>query len=119
MTSSEKGRRGERAAESYLLSRGCTLLERNYRNRRGEIDLVVQENGTVVFIEVKHWTTYSEEDIGLAVDGRKKSRILQAAKSFLSEHPEYEEAKLRFDLIFVPGNGKDLLHLKDVIREES
>ena len=119
MTAAEKGKRGELAAEAYLVSRGYALLVRNFRNRRGEIDLIVKKGDTVVFVEVKHWTRYSEESLGLAVDGRKTRRILRAAKSFLAEHPEYEDSKLRFDLVFVPGDEKSILHLKDVMREES
>jgi len=119
MTSAEKGRRGEAAAETFLVSSGMTVLRRNYRSRRGEVDLVAKDGDTVVFAEVKHWTRYSEDDIGLSVDRRKAGRIIGTAKAFLAEHREFADAKIRFDLVFVRGMREDILHLKDVLREES
>lgn len=119
MTSTEKGRRGEAAAEAFLVSSGMSVIRRNYRSRRGEIDLVVRDGDTVVFAEVKHWTRYSEENIGLSVDRRKAGRIIGTAKAFLAEHPEFADAPVRFDLVFVRGMREGILHLKDVLREES
>ena len=49
----EVGRAGERAAAVYLIAKGYGVIERNYRNRRAEIDLIVQRSGTLVFVEVE------------------------------------------------------------------
>ena len=47
------GRAGERAAAAYLVSEGYHVVERNYRCRRAEVDLIVQRDGTLVFVEVR------------------------------------------------------------------
>lgn len=119
MTSAEKGRRGEAAAEAFLVSSGMTVLWKNYRTRRSEVDLVAKDGDTIVFAEVKHWTRYSEENIGLSVNRRKTGRIIGAAKAFLAEHAEYDDSPVRFDLLFVREKESEILHLKDVLREES
>jgi putative endonuclease len=49
----EVGRAGERAAAAYLVAKGYRVIERNYRCRRAEVDLIVQRDGALVFVEVR------------------------------------------------------------------
>ncbi|HHY99308.1 MAG TPA: YraN family protein [Firmicutes bacterium] len=77
------GRRGEDIVASYLESLGCSILKRNYRTRRGEIDLIVSEGQTTVFVEVKSRSSLSSGDPGERVGTRKRRRIIRAAISYL------------------------------------
>jgi putative endonuclease len=81
MPTSVSGRWGEAAARVFLQRRGCEVLERNFRTQYGEIDLIVRDGRTIVFVEVK----LRARDTGAAeaaVDMRKQRRILFAARVY-------------------------------------
>ncbi|MEJ6012556.1 YraN family protein [Corynebacterium sp. H127] len=93
---------GEAQAADYFLDRGGIILGRNVRYTCGEIDLILQLNGQVVFVEVK---TRSTADFGAAeaVTPRKFSRLKRAAARWLEGQP-YRE--VRFDvLVFLLDEG--------------
>ena len=106
MTTKTLGDRGEDLTGDYLLAHGCTLLDRRWRCRYGELDLVARDaGGTVCFVEVK---LRSAGALGLpreAVDGRKQARLRAAAALYLST---YEiDAPARFDVaeVYVEDGG--------------
>lgn len=81
-----KGVKGEQAAMEFLMKKGFTILEENYRVQGGEIDLIAVENDKIHFIEVK---TRKPDDLysGLeAVDRRKQKLLIRTAFKFCSEH---------------------------------
>ena len=103
------GRFGEQRATEHLAAQGCEVLDRNWRARgrggdrpaAGEIDLVVRDARTVVFVEVK---TRSGTGFGLpaeAVGADKQRRLRRLAVRWLSEHPELGACALRFDVVSV------------------
>ena len=99
----ELGRRGEDAAAAHYEALGFTVT-RNWRNRRGEIDLVCTKVGLAVFVEVK---TRSSTRFGSgveAVDRRKQQRIHALAAQWLAEQPQ-RFAELRFDVVDVDARG--------------
>ncbi len=98
----ELGKAGEDLALSHLLSLGYTLLERNYRGRRGEIDLVLRDGETVVFVEVKRRTSGAFGLPEEAVDGRKQRRIAAVAAGYLARHG-LADRPCRFDVVAVQG----------------
>lgn len=101
----ELGRSGERAAEEFLLARGLRLVERNWRDgRNGEIDLIFEEDGTVVFVEVKTRRGLSDGEILQAVDARKLARLRRLAGRWLSRRADY--CDYRIDAVAV-GLGPD------------
>ncbi|HHW41429.1 MAG TPA: YraN family protein [Syntrophomonadaceae bacterium] len=110
------GAAGEEVALSYLLKQGYRLLEKNYRCRFGEIDLIVEDGKTVVFIEVK---TRSSCLFGLpqeAVGCSKQTKIRRLAQNFLLSRG-LEEKPVRFDVIAVlysKTGDFDIEHLKGV-----
>lgn len=110
------GNAGEDAALAYLKKRGYTLLKRNYRAERCEIDLIMREGETVVFVEVK---ARSGSRYGLgreAVTAGKQGNILRAAKHYLMENALFE-APVRFDVIeFAPATG-EVVHIKNAFGE--
>ena len=95
---------GENAAEAYLVSRGATVLERNFRTRAGEIDLLVQMDGCIAFVEVKRRSTPRMGRPAEAVTPTKRRRIIQCAKQYAAMH-HLLYARLRFDVVeLTPGH---------------
>lgn len=94
------GKLGEIEALEELERRGYHILERNYRCRRGEADLVAEEGEALVFVEVK---TRTELGHGLpreAVGRTKQQRLVHAALRYCHDHPG-EERPIRFDVVEV------------------
>lgn len=97
-----RGDRGESRAEEFLRGRGYRVLERNFRTRQGELDVVALEGKTVCFIEVK---TVSGGDAGVGgerVERGQRRRMALAALEYLAAH-DLEECAARFDLVTVTG----------------
>ena len=91
---------GEEAAVNLLKENGYKILERNYRTRLGEIDIIAKDKDTFVFIEVK---TRHSDRLGLpaeAISRRKQRQISKAALTFLKENNLLDK-KARFDVISV------------------
>lgn len=96
------GQRGEDLALSYLAEKGYALVERNYRTRHGEIDLVVRDEETLVFVEVKLRRGTGFGDPLEAVTPRKRAKIRLMAEQYLVERdPEFIASfdELRFDVV--------------------
>ena len=100
------GQRGEEAAARHLQSLGYVILERRFRTRAGEIDLVARDGNTLVFVEVKARTSLACGRPAEAVDGRKRARIARVASLYLAREG-CGEAACRFDVVEVllePGS---------------
>ncbi|MEO0082055.1 MAG: YraN family protein [candidate division WOR-3 bacterium] len=105
MNRSRLGAAGEQIAEQYLKSRGWRVLERNYRTKLGEIDLVCREKGTIVFVEVKTRTSSLYGEGTEAVNYSKQRKLYRLAQEYLGSH-RLESADVRFDVLsimFVSG----------------
>jgi putative endonuclease len=98
------GRRGEDLACRHLESQGLRLLERNYRCRTGEIDLVMLEGATLVLVEVRSRTTAEHGSAAATVGPRKQQRFIRAARHLLLTRPDYRRLPARFDVVAIdPG----------------
>lgn len=121
MESSNKkqvGNNGEQRAAKFLEQAGYEVLERNYRSRYGEVDIIVCRKETVVFVEVKTWPRGEFFSLAQAVDERKQKRIIKTAKCFLAEHRQYNEYYVRFDLIALDMPGYDeIYHIENAFSE--
>jgi putative endonuclease len=106
------GRRSEEAAAEFLVGRGYRILERNFRTRLGEIDMVASDGDTLVFIEVKARRTVLFGGSHNAVDRRKMRRLSKLARQYLSYH-RLHDRPCRFDLVLIeaPGGGPPVLEL--------
>ncbi|MDR2597895.1 MAG: YraN family protein [Treponema sp.] len=113
--SSLRGRGGEEQAAEAVKAAGMEIIARNIRSKYGEIDIVALEGETIVFIEVKAWTSYSMEDLQYSVDLRKQKKIIKTAKYFLSENRKYNKMTVRFDVIFIKNNS--ITHLASAFTE--
>ena len=98
------GKKGEKAAESFLKKKGYRILKKNYRTKVGEIDLIAEHNNVLVFIEVKSRTDSALEHPFMAVTPRKQKKIAQTANCFLVQN-KVGDREIRFDVVSVlPGN---------------
>lgn len=100
-SSSNRGREAEEVACNFLLKRGAHLLERNYRCRSGEIDLIMRDAGTLLFIEVRYRRDARFGSGAESVDRRKQNRLITAAQHYLQVHPEAARYPARFDVISI------------------
>jgi len=99
------GKEGERFAERYLQQKGYKLVERNYRCRGGEVDLILLDRKVIVFVEVK---TRSDHKFGSpleAVAARKQKKMIQAAEFFLNQKGLHNR-EARFDVIGISWLGQ-------------
>lgn len=108
-STTELGAGAEELACRYLIDQGYLLLARNYRCRYGEIDLIMGDDSTIVFVEVR---MRSRTDFGSgaeSVDGRKQGRILRSAEHYLKRHATLL-ARCRFDVVSILriGNAHQL-----------
>ncbi|MBM3313031.1 YraN family protein [candidate division WOR-3 bacterium] len=94
------GKRGEDLAASHLREQGWEILERNYRSRRGEIDLVCREGDTIVFVEVKarSGTGFARPD--QSVTRRKQAKLRRLIEEYRLGH-RLEDSDVRFDVLGV------------------
>ena len=97
------GTDGEYTVHDYLIGQGYAILEMSYRRPTGEIDVIAQKDGTVVFVEVKRRGSGRFGAPAEAVNRPKQARILRTALLYLQQHG-LEDAPVRFDVIEVtPG----------------
>ena len=116
----EAGRRGEDLALRHLESQGLELLERNYRCRAGEIDLVMLEGRTLVLVEVRSRTSATHGSAAATVGSRKQRRFTLAARHLMLTRPQYRRLAARFDVVAIdptPGGGPArLTWIRDAFR---
>lgn len=101
------GERGERLAARYLRRKGYVIIARGQRNRYSEIDLIVVDGRTVVFVEVKTRTHQQAGHPAEAVDRDKQRRMTRAAEVYRRKH-DLHEVSMRFDVIAItwPANER-------------
>jgi len=109
----EKGSEGEKVAERFLEKKGYKIVERNWGNRYGEIDLVMEKNEELVFVEVK---MKSGERFGTPeemVDKRKLRQVRRTAEMYLTKEGRWRGYKgFRIDIVCVvkKGGGYEIRH---------
>ena len=96
----EKGQEGERIAVRFLERRGFRILERNYRNRLGEIDIVAEDKGVLVFVEVRTLTESARHAPEETIQWKKKQRLSRTALVYV-QHKGLEDLPARFDVVAV------------------
>lgn len=93
----------ERTAGIYLETKGYRILEYNFRNRRGEIDIVARDGSCLVFVEVKYRKDKRAGDPLEAVDPKKQRSICRTAAYYLLIHHFTMDTPCRFDVVAVEG----------------
>jgi putative endonuclease len=104
------GQWGEDMASGFLQKLGWTILERNWRYKHTEVDLIARDGKVLVFVEVKARSTAAfgrpEEMVGPA----KKQALIAAAGDYLYRH--FHEGEFRFDIIAVTGNRPETAQIR-------
>lgn len=109
------GHEGESLACQYLENKGFALIAKNFRRRHGEIDLIMKEGNTLVFVEVKTRSGRSYGEPIEAIEWWKQDHIRYAAKMFLRSH-HWENVPVRFDTVEIlkkPGWETRFRHIRN------
>jgi putative endonuclease len=93
----------EQRACADLQRAGFVLLHRNYTTRHGELDLVMIERETIVFVEVRHRLHASHGGAAASVTASKQARLIAAAELWLAAHPKHAKHPCRFDVVSYDG----------------
>ena len=93
------GARAEALAADYLVGQGLHLVTRNFRTRRGEIDLVMRDRASLVFVEVRLRTRSAFGGAAASITAAKRARLVAAARAYLATLER--EPPCRFDAILL------------------
>lgn len=96
----ERGQWAETLAERFLQAKGLTPLERNYRCKSGEIDLIMRERDMVVFVEVRYRHSAGYGSGADSVTARKRRRLIATAQHYMQRRPS-PEPPCRFDVVSI------------------
>ena len=108
----DTGKAGEDAAVRYLENEDFTVIERNYRVAEGEIDIIVQKDDVIAFVEVKFSQTGAFGEPETWVTPKKQGKIIKAARSFLASR-DISGPEIRFDVLAIRSekNGLYIRHI--------
>jgi len=101
----------EQRACAELERAGLTCLAHNYHTRHGELDLVMLERDTVVFVEVRYRKSASHGDAAASITASKQAKLILAAQHWVAAHPKHARHSCRFDVMSYDGPA-------DAIRRE-
>lgn len=104
MNTRKKGAAYEQVAAAYLQNHGVKIVERNYRNRRGEIDLIGKDGEYTIFIEVKYRKDDEKGSPAQAVNFAKQKTICKVADYYRMTHGMGEFSAVRYDVVAIEGN---------------
>ena len=112
------GAEGEQKACKYLIENSYRIIERNFRTRSGEIDIIAHKDDVLVFVEVKALPSGNAEILAHELDLRKQRKIVETANFFLLKHREYNSSKIRFDVIVIDmPNLPSVYHIQNAFTE--
>lgn len=103
MNTRKTGMEYELLAETYLKKQGVTIVEKNYRNRKGEIDLIGRDGEYLVFFEVKYRKNQKAGNPAEAVTYQKQKKICQVADFYRLTYGIGEFCAIRYDVVAICG----------------
>ena len=107
-STTDKGRLAEDKALDYLENQGLVLEARNFRSRQGEIDLIMLDNDTCVFIEVRSRKNNSFLHAAETIDQRKRTKIIQTSQLYIQKMQKKSNRFFRFDVVTINGQFDDV-----------
>ncbi len=107
------GEKGEDLALDFLLKQGYELLARNYRYQKAEVDIILNQGNTIIFVEVKTRTSESFVEAEVAVTTQKQKRMISAANNFLTETSMDYEAQFDIVVVILNSKEKSIRHIPD------
>lgn len=113
-TTATRGAAAEADAARLLEKRGLSVIDRNFRVRGGEIDLVCRDEDSIVFVEVRLRTRGDFGGAAASITTTKQRRLILAARHWLARHGRYADAPCRFDAVL--SDGQSMEWIKDAFR---
>ncbi len=112
------GKEAEEKVAQHLIAQGFTILEQNYRKRRGEIDLIASTPSLVVFVEVK-MRSHHYFDLSDVITPGKQRKIIMVAKEYIGRKFGFYDRSYRFDVALLHGTpqGLELQYLPNAFTE--
>jgi len=108
----ESGQKAENLARKHLEDSGLILLTNNWHCRRGELDLIMLDGKTVVFVEVRFRKHLGWGGALESIDMRKRGKLILAAQQFLQSEPRWSKSPCRFDVVAIsPAEQPDSVQL--------
>lgn len=101
LSSRQQGAGWEQTAESFLITRGLKTVRKNYQVRSGEIDLVMLDEETLVFVEVRYRGNDGHGSGAESVTWTKQKRIISAAQHYLQRYDRHQFHSCRFDVVSI------------------
>lgn len=98
-----KGAAAEELAARHLAKHGLQVVERNFRVRGGELDLVCLDGATLAFVEVRLRSRADFGGAAASITAAKQARVILAARHWLARHPRYGSNSCRFDCVLLDG----------------
>ena len=102
-TTREQGEYTESLACQYLEEKGFKLLKRNFNCRFGEIDLIMQDNDNLVFVEVRYRRSTNFGSGAESITTSKQSKLIKTASAYLQQHAKLNKLPSRFDVVSISG----------------
>ena len=106
------GKKGEDIAVDYLLSKGYSIVRRNYRWRSAEVDIIAAKDGILSFVEVKARRSAYFGEPELFVSRQKQKSYIQAANAFVTENDRNEEVSFDIIAIVMNNGGTKINHIE-------
>lgn len=106
------GQAAEHFARDYLVSKGLSFVQSNFYCKQGEIDLIMKERDSLVFVEVRYRSSSAFGSAAESVTYPKQQKVLRAAEYYLMQH-RIPNHFCRFDVIGIAGNQKEVEWIKD------
>lgn len=103
------GKQYEDLAREYLIKNGYTIIDKNYRCKIGEIDVIAKDNDYLCFIEVKYRSNSNKGYPSESINANKIFRITKTAEYYLMTNKYSTNVKCRFDLVAILGNKIELI----------
>ena len=113
-TTREQGQFTENLACRYLENKGLNLIEKNFNCKVGEIDLIMQDNDTLVFVEVRYRKNKNFGSGAESITASKQSKLIKTASLYLQRHARLNQYPARFDVVSITGfiETEDLNNIK-------
>ncbi|WP_415753452.1 YraN family protein [Pseudomonas leptonychotis] len=106
ISTQQRGDAAEALARQHLEQQGLRLLAQNWRCRLGELDLVMLDADTVVFVEVRYRRHSAWGGAAESVDARKREKLSRAAQHFLQQESRWAKYPCRFDVIAITADSQ-------------
>ena len=104
--SRERGMAMERVAARHLMQQGLQAIACNYQCRAGEIDLIMREHDTLVFVEVRYRRSTRHGNAAETVTSRKQQRLIRCARHYLMRQGLHDTVPCRFDVLGITADGQ-------------